>query len=133
MVLAIYHKTFVSLLRWYKEVSHFIFVTIYIVSWAPEGRYCSSKMFRWEPEGRYCHWLCTAIYSALLVLNGTSLSCNNALLALNWRYIFYSLYQDFRSIIENNWRRRKKRTLSSTFVCSRFNEKSIREMDKSSD
>ena len=25
--------------------------------------------------------------SALLVLNGTSLSCNNALLALNWRYI----------------------------------------------
>ena len=24
--------------------------------------------------------------SALLVLNGTSLSCNNALLALNWRY-----------------------------------------------
>ena len=25
-----------------------------IVSWEPEGRYCSSKMFRWEPEGRYC-------------------------------------------------------------------------------
>ena len=22
-----------------------------IVSWEPEGRYCSSKMFRWEPEG----------------------------------------------------------------------------------
>ena len=20
----------------------------------PEGRYCSSKMFRWEPEGHYC-------------------------------------------------------------------------------
>ena len=26
----------------------------YFVSWEPEGRYCSSKMFRWEPEGRYC-------------------------------------------------------------------------------
>ena len=25
-----------------------------IVSWEPEGRYCSSKMFRWEPEGQYC-------------------------------------------------------------------------------
>ena len=25
-----------------------------IVSWEPEGCYCSSKMFRWEPEGRYC-------------------------------------------------------------------------------
>ena len=24
-----------------------------IVSWEPEGRYYSSKMFRWEPEGRY--------------------------------------------------------------------------------
>ena len=23
------------------------------VSWEPEGRYCSSKMFHWEPEGRY--------------------------------------------------------------------------------
>ena len=26
----------------------------HLVSWEPEGRYCSSKMFRWEPEGRYC-------------------------------------------------------------------------------
>ena len=26
----------------------------HIVSWEPEGRYCSSKMFRWKPEGRYC-------------------------------------------------------------------------------
>ena len=25
-----------------------------LVSWEPEGRYCSSKMFRWEPEGHYC-------------------------------------------------------------------------------
>ena len=24
-----------------------------IVSWEPEGRYCSSKVFLWEPEGRY--------------------------------------------------------------------------------
>ena len=28
--------------------------------------------------------------SALLVLSGTSLSCNNALLALNWRYAFFT-------------------------------------------
>ena len=25
-----------------------------IVSWEPEGCYCSSKMFPWEPEGCYC-------------------------------------------------------------------------------
>ena len=55
-----------------------------VVSWEPEGRYCRSKMFHWEPEGRYCHRL-GGVDSALLVLNGTSLSCNNALLALNWR------------------------------------------------
>ena len=28
-------------------------VYVHTVSWEPEGRYCSSKMFRWEPEGRY--------------------------------------------------------------------------------
>ena len=61
-----------------------------IVSWEPEGRYCSSKMFRWEPEGRY---RCTKVDgdSALLVLNGTSLNFNNALLALNWRDIKFPL------------------------------------------
>ena len=32
-----------------------------IVSWEPEGCYCSSKMFHWEPGGRYHHRLCTAI------------------------------------------------------------------------
>ena len=31
-----------------------IMIITYIVSWEPEGRYCSSKMFRWDPEGRYC-------------------------------------------------------------------------------
>ena len=58
----------------------------HIVSWEPEGRYCRSTMFRWEPEGRYS--LPLTLYSdrVLLVLNKTSLSCNNALLALNWRY-----------------------------------------------
>ena len=29
-------------------------VNVHIVSWEPEGHYCSSKMFRWEPEGGYC-------------------------------------------------------------------------------
>ena len=27
-----------------------------VVSWEPEGRYCSSKMFHWEPEE---HYFCT--------------------------------------------------------------------------
>ena len=53
-------------------------VSSHFVSWEPEGRYCSSKMFRWEPEGHYYH-----CGSALLVPKGTSLNCNNALLALN--------------------------------------------------
>ena len=26
---------------------------VYVVSWEPEGRHCSSKMFHWEPEGCY--------------------------------------------------------------------------------
>ena len=45
--------------------------------------------------------------SALLVLNGTSLSCNNALLALNWRYsnsvwlyICLSIVQGFLHILK---------------------------------
>ena len=69
-----------------------------IVSWEPEGHYCRSKMFRWEPEGRCCCTKSMAIgpiryclykvngNSALLVLNGTSLICNSALLALSWRH-----------------------------------------------
>ena len=54
-----------------RRAKDWIFKHTYIVSWEPEGCYCSSKMFRW----------------VLLVLNGTSLNYNNALLALNWRYI----------------------------------------------
>ena len=30
--------------------------------------------------------------STLLVLNGTSLSCNNALMALNWRYVIHNVH-----------------------------------------
>ena len=44
-------------------------------------------MFHWEPEGRYRQRLCTVSDSTLLVLNRTSLTCINALLVLNWRYI----------------------------------------------
>ena len=29
-------------------------IICYIVSWEPEGLYCSSKMFHWDPEGHYC-------------------------------------------------------------------------------
>ena len=36
-------------------------------------------------------WALTA-YSALLVLNGTSLNCNNALVALNWRFVILTGY-----------------------------------------
>ena len=44
------------------KLSNSVFQNIsHIVSWEPEGRYYSSKMFCWEPEGRYCHRLCTAI------------------------------------------------------------------------
>ena len=53
-----------------------------IVSWEPEGRYQYSKMFHWEPEGRY-RTMSMAI-SPPLVLNGTSLNSDSALLALNW-------------------------------------------------
>ena len=28
-------------------------ISLFFVSWEPEGRYCSSKMFRWEQEGLY--------------------------------------------------------------------------------
>ena len=54
----------------------------YNVSWEPEGRYCNSEMFHWEPEGRYCCTKCMAIAPFCMVLNGTYLICNNALLAL---------------------------------------------------
>ena len=53
------------------------------VRWEPEGRYQYSKIFCWRPEGRYCHRYCTVIIN-LLVLNGTSLNIDSALLALNW-------------------------------------------------
>ena len=58
-----------------------------------EWCYCSSKMFRWEPERRY-HSTKSG-NSALLVLNGTSLNCNKALQALNWRQYTWSLYFSF--------------------------------------
>ena len=45
---------------------------------------CISTMFHWEPEGSYRQSLYS--YSALLVLNGTSLNSVNAPLAVNWWY-----------------------------------------------
>ena len=58
-------------------------LTAHSVSWEPEGRYHYSKMFRWEPEWHFHHRLCTA-NRALLVLSGTSLKIDSALLTLNW-------------------------------------------------
>ena len=46
-----------------------------------------STMFRWEPEGRRLSPFTSYSDSALLVLNGTSLSSDIALLALNWRNV----------------------------------------------
>ena len=56
----------------------------YIVSWEPEGCYQYIKMFHWEPEGR--HWCTVYGDSILLVLIGTSLNSDSALLAINWQY-----------------------------------------------
>ena len=58
----------------------------HIFSWEPEGRYCRSKLFHWEPEGRYCHWLCTAMAPFWFSTEHLWQVCNNAHLALNWRY-----------------------------------------------
>ena len=57
-----------------------------------------SKMFHWGPEGRYRHRLCMYSNSALLVLNGTSLTFNNALLALNWQYLCVWLHGSFENM-----------------------------------
>ena len=57
------------------------------VSWEPEGHYCKSKMFCWEPEGRYRHRLCTAIIAPFWFSMEHLWTSNNALLALNWRYV----------------------------------------------
>ena len=50
------------------------------ISWEPEGRHCSLKMFHWESEGRYRHRLCTAIVPFWFLTEHlwTSFNCNNA-------------------------------------------------------
>ena len=35
------------------RISTWLKSVVYIISWEPEGRHQSSRMFRWEPEGRY--------------------------------------------------------------------------------
>ena len=80
-------------------------------TWEPEGRYHYSKMFCREPEGRY--QICK-VYgdSALLVLNGTSLNVDSALLALSWRYnqlrirrvlILHKFYRAKSFVTLNRW------------------------------
>ena len=68
-----------------RSCSQHAFTKGHIVSWEPEGRYCSSKMFCWESEGRYHHRLCTA-KAPFWFSTQKSLNCNNALVALNWWY-----------------------------------------------
>ena len=64
----------------------FSLMNLNAVSWEPEGPYHYSNMLHWEPEGHYNnHRLCTAIAPFyIIVLNGTYLNINSALLALNW-------------------------------------------------
>ena len=79
-----------------------------IISWEPEGHYHYPMMFCWEQEGCYCCAKSMAIApfwfsmrtrrvlllykvngdSALLVLNGTLLNSDNALLVLSRRHIY---------------------------------------------
>ena len=61
--------------------------------------YCQWHIVSWEPKGRY-HYCC-AMHSTLLVLNGTSLNIDSALLALNLRHNGYS-YIVFESIWKKN-------------------------------
>ena len=63
---------------------------VHIVSWEP-GR--ALMQFKDVPLRTRRALLLYKVYgnSALLVLNGTSLICNNALLALNWRHTFMPL------------------------------------------
>ena len=58
----------------------------HIVSWEPEGRYCTSKMFHWEPRRALSLY---KVYgdNALMDLNGTSLHSFNALLILSLQYM----------------------------------------------
>ena len=67
------------------------------VSWEPEGRYCSSDMFPLRTR-RVLSLYKVCGDSALLVLNGTSLICNNALMIPNLRYSIYIPF--FLSIVK---------------------------------
>ena len=90
----------------YIFISTRLFQNIHIFSWELERRYQYSKMFHWEPEGHYCT---KCGDSTILVLNGTSLNSDSALLALNWQYIswqkctcilFYMLWmQDSKGLL----------------------------------
>ena len=59
--------------------------TEHIVSGEPKGHYHYSTLFHWEPKGRYRHRHCAAI-APYLVLSGTLLNSDSALLALNWQH-----------------------------------------------
>ena len=59
----------------------FLLLTKHLVRWKPEQHYCSSRCSVESQKGANA---VQSGHSALLVLNGTSLNCNNALLALNW-------------------------------------------------
>ena len=61
------------------------------VNWEPKGRYQYSKIFCWEPEGHYHCTYKVYGYSALLVLNRTSLKSDSALLALNWKLWHFNM------------------------------------------
>ena len=70
----------------YNTQKGYYWVLIYRqLTYNPEGRYCRSKMFQWEPsKGAIAIDICTAFNSAILVLHGTSLSCNWTKLTPFW-------------------------------------------------
>ena len=65
----------------------------YIISWEPEGALLQLKDVPLRTRRALLLYKVNG-NSALLVLNGTSLICYNALLALNWRYIWYPQTQE---------------------------------------
>ena len=68
----------------HQNISTFLFHKEEYVGWEPEGRYCSSKMFRWEPEGRYRCTKSMAIVPFWFSMEHRW-SAVMPLLALNWR------------------------------------------------
>ena len=87
-----------------------------------KGVICNSKMF---PLRTRRALLLYKVYgdSALLVLNRTSLICNNALLALNWRYLPLPIFFWIAAISPNIFVYIEKQNCVTPFVKASFTTK----------